>query len=198
LNAYYRPMNTETILLVEDDRLVLFTIAQGLRAAGYSVIEADSGESALEICKNFTPDLAILDMRMKTVSGLDVAKWLNENIPTPFLFLSAYDDHDTVKAATSSGAMSYLVKPVSVPQILPSIRTALARCKEIRKLKDSEQNLTHALNSNREISVAIGILMERRNIGQQKSFELIRQSARDRRRKTTEMAAEIINGSFDT
>jgi response regulator NasT len=191
-------MSTVTILLADDDRLVLFTIAQGLRAAGYFVIEADCGESAIDICKDITPDLAILDMRMKGISGLDVAQWLNENMPTPFIFLSAYDDHDTVEAATSSGAMSYLVKPVNLPQILPGIHTALARGKEMRKLKETEQHLTHAINSNREISIAMGILMERKNIGQQKSFELIRRSARDRRRKTTDMAADIISGKFDT
>lgn len=191
-------MNTESILLVEDDRLVLFTIAQGLRAAGYSVVEADCGECVVEICKKFTPDLAILDMRMKDVSGLDVAKWLNENMPTPFIFLSAYDDEATVEAAAAAGAMSYLVKPVSVHQILPGIRAAFARGKEIRKLKDAEQHLTHALNNTRDISVAMGILMERKNIGPQKSFELIRRSARDRRRKTTETATDIISGKIVT
>jgi two-component system, response regulator PdtaR len=191
-------MSTLTILLAEDDRLVLFTLAQGLRAAGYFVIEADCGERAIDICKHTSPDLAILDMRMKAVSGLDVAQWLNENMPTPFIFLSAYDDQETIEAATSAGAMSYLVKPVDVHQILPGIRVAIARGKEMRKLKEAEQHLTHAVNNNREISVAMGVLMERKRIGQQDSFELIRRSARDRRRKTVDIATDIISGKHDT
>jgi len=190
-------MNTETILLAEDDRLVLHTMAKGLRSAGYTVIEADCGECAIEFCRDITPDLAILDMQMKEISGLDVAKWLNENMSTPFMFLSAYDDKETVNAATTTGALSYLVKPVDVKQILPGIRTAIARGKEIRKLKETEQHLTTAVNNNREISVAMGILMERMHIGQQESFKLIRSSARDQRRKTIEIATDIISGKLD-
>lgn len=191
-------LNTETILLAEDDRLVLFTLAQGLRAAGYTVIEADCGERAIEFCKDITPDLLVLDMRMKAVSGLDVAKWLNENMPTPFIFLSAFDDQDTVQAATSTGALGYLVKPVDIHQILPGIRAAIARGKEILKLKETEQRLTHVINNSREISVAMGVLMERKHIGQQDSFELIRRSARDRRRKTIDIATDIISGKHET
>jgi AmiR/NasT family two-component response regulator len=189
-------MHTETILLADDDRLILYTIARGLRAAGYTVIEADSGESAIELCQEVLPDLAIMDMRMKDLSGLDVAKWLNANMPTSFIFLSAYDDHETVQAATSSGALGYLVKPVTVQQMLPCIRAALARGEEIRKLRATEQQLNHAVSSNRDLSVAIGMLMERHDIGQQEAFEKLRQNARDQRRKTLEIAADIIRGKI--
>lgn len=189
-------MHTETILIADDDRLILFSLAKGLRDAGYTVIEANSGERAIETCQDVTPDLAILDMRMKGLSGLDVAKWLNDNLPIPFIFLSAYDDQETVQGATAAGAMAYLVKPVDVHQILPSLRAALARGAEIRKLRETEQHLNKTLNNSRDISVAMGILMARQNIGQQAAFESIRRSARDQRRKTAEIAADIILGNF--
>lgn len=190
-------MHTETILIADDDRLILFSLAKGLRAAGYTVIEADSGERAIDAFGDITPDLAILDMRMKGLSGLDVARWLHEHTATPFIFLSAYDDAETVHNATAAGALGYLVKPVDVLKILPGIRAALARGVEIRKLKESEQHLSHSLNDSRDISVAMGILMERMNIGQQEAFEKIRRNARDERRKAREVAADIINGQCD-
>lgn len=189
-------MHTETILIADDDRLILFSLAKGLRTAGYTVIEADSGERAIETCQDVTPDLAILDMRMKGLSGLDVAKWLHDNMPIPFIFLSAYDDQETVQGATAAGAMAYLVKPVDVHQILPSLRAALARGAEIRRLRETEQQLNKTLNNSRDISLAMGILMERQNIGQQAAFETIRRSAREQRRKTAEIAADIILGKF--
>jgi len=189
-------IHTETILLADDDRLILHTMARGLRGAGYTVIEADSGQSSIELCQEVLPDLAILDMRMKDLSGLDVAKWLNANMPTSFIFLSAYDDHETVQAATSLGALGYLVKPVSVQQMLPSIRAALARGEEIQQLKTTEQQLNHAINSSRDLSVAIGMLMERLDIGQQEAFEKIRQNAREQRCKTLQIAADIIRGKI--
>lgn len=187
-------MPSETLLIVDDDRVILFSLAEGLRAAGYTVIEAGSGERAIEICGDITPDLAILDMRMRGLSGIEVAQWLRENTRTPFIFLSAYDDRETVEGATQAGALGYLVKPVDVQQILPGIRAALTRGAEICQLRDSEKNLTHALNRNREISVALGILMERHHIGQQDAFEMLRKTARDQRRKTADIAGEIIAG----
>lgn len=189
-------MHTETLLIADDDRLILFSLAKGLRAAGYTVIEANSGERAIELCHDITPDLAILDMRMQGLSGLDVAKWLSENTTTPFIFLSAYDDLEIVQDATTAGALGYMIKPMDVHQMLPGIRAALARGMEIRKLKEKEQHLSHTLNNSRDISVAMGILMAHLNIGQQEAFEKIRRSARDQRRKTTEIAADIIIGKF--
>lgn len=187
-------MPSETLLIADDDRVILFALAEGLRAAGYTVIEASSGERAIEICSDITPSLAILDMRMRGLSGLDVAKWLRENSQTPFIFLSAYDDRETVEDATAAGALGYLIKPVDVHQILPTIRAALTRGAEIRQLRDTEKNLTHALNSSRDISVAMGMLMERYNLGQQDAFEKLRKTARDQRRKAAEIAADIISG----
>lgn len=189
-------MPTETLLIVDDDRVILYALAEGLRAAGYTVIEASSGERAIEICRDITPSLAILDMRMRGLSGLDVAKWLQENSQIPFIFLSAYDDRETVEDATAAGALGYLIKPVDVHQILPTIRAALKRGAEIRQLRDTEKHLTHALHSSRDISVAMGILMERHNIGQQDAFEKLRKTARDQRRKAAEIAADIISGKL--
>lgn len=186
-------MHNEIILIADDDRLILFSMAKSLRAVGYTVVEANSGEHAIDICRDITPDLAILDMRMKDVSGVDVGKWLNENTQTPFIFLSAYGDSEAVQSATSAGALGYLVKPADVHQILPTIRAALARGEEIRKLRETEQQLTHTLNNSRTLSVAIGILMERQNIGQQEAFETIRHIARNQRRNIQSVSNELIN-----
>jgi two-component system, response regulator PdtaR len=195
-NEVASPLSLPTIMVVDDDRLILFSLAKGLRAAGYVVIEADSGEQALEMCADISPDLAILDMRMPGLSGLEVAQWLKENTSTGFMFLSAYDEQEIVKQAAASGALGYLVKPVDVPRVLPTVQAALARAEEIRKLRQSEHHLNIALKNSRDISVAMGILMERHKIGQQESFERLRRAARNQRRKAAEVAAAIINGDF--
>lgn len=190
-------MPNETILIADDDETILLSISQGLQTAGYSVLEAASGEHAITLCQEIAPDLAILDMSMDELSGLDVAEWLNINLPIPFIFLSGYNDLRTVQAATAAGALGYLVKPVTAQKLVPSVRAALARGKEIRQLRDNEQHLTLAVNNNREISVAIGMLMERHRISQQEAFERIRIAARGQRRKTREIADEIIMHKFD-
>lgn len=188
-------MNPATILVVDDDRLILFTLAKGLRDAGYTVIEADSGELAIEMCTDISPDLAVLDIHMPGLSGLEVGQWLKKHTCTPFIFLSAYNDQTTVRQATDSGALGYLVKPLDVDRILPTVQAALARAEDMHQLQQSEQHLNLALKSSRDISLAMGILMERKKIGQQEAFELLRGSARKQRRKTAEIAAEISAGN---
>ena len=184
-------MNT-TILLVEDDRLVLHTIARGLRAAGFRVIEAESGEAAMQQSLNSRPDLAVLDMRLADMSGIEFAQWLKSTLGVPFLFFSAYDDLQIVEEAAKLGALGYLVKPLDVPQMLPTIRTALQRAQEIQRLQQAEIDLSTALKTSRSISMAIGLLMQRFEIGADASFEALRAYCRSNRMRMIDVAVQIV------
>ncbi|MBI4204300.1 MAG: response regulator [Betaproteobacteria bacterium] len=181
------------ILVVDDDRLILATLAKGLRQAGYDITEASSGEIALRLAAELKPDLALLDVRMPGMSGLAVAEQLGATHDVPFIFLSAYGDPDIVEQATRHGALGYLVKPVDVPQIIPAIEAARARAAEIRKLRATGEQLSSALEGDREISVAMGILMERRGLDRREAFETLRASARAQQRKLKDVAAEVVN-----
>src|SRR5512134_2577061 len=121
-----------TLMVVDDDRLVLATLVAGLKQAGFDVIEADNGGDAILLARKYRPRLAILDMRMQGKSGMDVARYLAANTDTGFMFLSAFGDSDIVEEATRMGALGYLVKPLDVRQIVPAVRAALARWDELR------------------------------------------------------------------
>ncbi len=181
-----------TILLVEDDRLVLHTLAQGLRKAGYGTLEADSGEEAMQICADKRPDLALLDMRLPGISGADIAQWLKNSLNVDSLFLSAYNDPETVGTAAEMGALGYLVKPLDVPQIVPAVRTALLRSKEIKKLHQTEIDLSTALKTSRNISVAIGLLMQRFDSGADDTFNALRTYCRNQRKRMIDVADQIV------
>jgi response regulator NasT len=115
------------LLIADDDRLVLATLGRGLRAAGYSTREAASGEEALRLAAECAPDLALLDVRMPGVSGLEVARRLAAEGRVPFLFLSAYGDEEIVEQAAEHGALGYLVKPLDVAQVVPALEGLLAK-----------------------------------------------------------------------
>jgi CheY-like chemotaxis protein len=116
-----------TILVCDDDRLVLATLVHGLKSAGYDVVEADNGDDAILLARERRPDLALLDMRMNGKTGLDVAAYLRDHVGTPFMFLSAFNDERIVRQAVEFGALAYLVKPLDVRQIVPAVEAALAR-----------------------------------------------------------------------
>jgi AmiR/NasT family two-component response regulator len=179
------------ILVVDDDRLILATLSKGLRQAGYEVGEANSGDDALRLTDELKPDLALLDIRMPGMSGVELAQHLvGKRIP--FIFLSAYGDPEIVRQATELGALGYLVKPLDLPQVIPSLEAALARAREIRALHDKESQLSSALESGREASTAVGILMERRGLDRKEAFEALREHARAQRRRLNDAAAELV------
>ncbi len=184
-----------TILVVDDDRLILATLANGLEEAGYKVITASSGDEALQLCSAHNPDIALLDIRMPGMSGIELSRKLHEHCPIPYLFLTAYDDQELVDNAIESGALGYLVKPLDVARILPSIETALKRGADIHKLQESESHLTRALSGDRAISTAVGIIMERYRLTEQEAFERLRHNARSARVKLQVTAKELCEAS---
>lgn len=114
------------ILVVDDDRLVLATLTHGLSQAGYEVIDADNGDDAILLARQHRPELALLDIRMEGKSGFDVAAYLREYCQIPFMFLSAFTDEATVNQVKKLGALTYLVKPLDIQQIVPAVEAAFA------------------------------------------------------------------------
>ena len=180
----------EKILVADDDRVVLLTLSEGLREAGFEVIEARDGLQALALCQSQAPELALLDIRMPGLDGLELARRLRDETKVPFLFFSAYGDEAFVKRAVEIGALGYLIKPLVVTAIVPAIRTALARSRDISGLQG-------ALESNRTIATAVGMLMRTEGLDQPAAFERLRQRARTQRRKLEDLARNMVESRQD-
>ena len=151
------------ILLVDDDAILLDYLSTILRHAGHDTLEAGSAPEALQRVAEREADigLALLDINMPGMSGLDLAQRLKEHTSVPFMFLSSSDDAETARQAASHGAVGFLVKPVDAARLLPAFESALARADEIRQLRRTEANLNAALVAGRETSLAVGLLMAR-------------------------------------
>jgi two-component system, response regulator PdtaR len=182
------------VLVVDDDRLVLAALAEGLRGAGYRVTGATSAEDALAAAGRDVPDLALLDVRMPGMNGIELGGRLRE-AGVPFLYLSAYGDREAVENALEEGALGYLVKPLDIQQIVPSLEAALVRARDLRKLRETEAQLSAALTGTREISMAVGLLMMRDRINREDAFELLRANARAQRRAVAEIAKELLGSA---
>jgi response regulator NasT len=181
------------ILLLDDERLILATLGRGLRSAGFEVLTAESVEEALgHLASAERPDLAILDVNLPGQSGLAFALRLRELDRIPFLMLSAYGEPAYVEQAAQCGALAYLVKPIDVVQLVPEVHAALARATEIKELRDTREQLQQALDSERDISMAVGVLIVRRGIDRKAAFEWLRQSARQQRRRIALVAADLV------
>lgn len=181
-----------SLLLVDDDRLVLATLARSLRTAGFGVETADSGEEALRIAASARFDLAVLDIRMPGLSGIETAERLRTEHAIPSMFLSAFDDRDLVRQAVDAGGLGYVIKPVDAPQVVPAIDAALARARDLDELRETRNQLERSLAGGRDTNVAIGILMERHRATRSDAFEMLRREARRARRKLEDQAGDLL------
>lgn len=185
-----------TLMVVDDDRLVLATLVAGLKQAGFDVIEADNGDDAILLARKHKPRLAILDMRMQGKSGMDVARYLAANTDTGFMFLSAFGDSDIVEEATRMGALGYLVKPLDVRQIVPAVRAALSRAGEMRgPAPVAPPADAPPAAPGRDEYIAIGILMERLRIDYDRALAALRLQAGAENRDVAELASTMVDAA---
>jgi response regulator NasT len=183
------------ILLVDDDPLLLEYLSAVLGHAGHDTLTANSAAEALQRVAEREVDiaLALLDVNMPGMSGLDLARRLKEHTSVAFMFLSSVDDAETARQAASHGAVGFVVKPVDAARLLPAFESALARADEIRQLRRTEANLNAALAAGRETSLAVGLLMTRFQTDRNTAFEVLRDHARSSRRKVNEVAEQLVS-----
>lgn len=184
-------MRRTKLLVADDDAITLATLDRGLRAASYEVITASNGDDAVRIGCRERPDLAILDVRMPGLFGIEAARRLRDRAGIYSIFLSAYAEREVVELATKEGALGYVVKPVSPTQLIPAIRAALERAADLRRLQETEEALTQALENNREISIAIGMGMQRFDLTKPIAFETFRAYSRNHQIKMVDLARRL-------
>jgi response regulator NasT len=183
------------LLVVDDDSLVLATLSMGLREEGYEIFEASSASEAIELAARYQPELALLDIRMPGQSGIELANTLYRRWKIPFLFLTAFNDKETVDEAIAEGAMGYLVKPIDINKIVPTIETALYRGRERHQLQQKEHDLSRALHTGRETSIAIGVIMSHTTLDQEQAEQALRAFARKHRVRMRDVALRVLEAA---
>ena len=168
--------NKGTILVVDDNRLVLATLTDGLTQAGYRVIDADNGDDAILLAREHKPDLALLDIRMEGKSGFDVAQYLRTQCRMPFMFLSAFSDEETVAQVEALGAVAYLVKPLDIRQIVPAVEAAFAHLEAGRSEARAGQAPPQRGAASNDplpavVAMAAGVLMHRHSLTRIEALE---------------------------
>ena len=123
-------MNSEerTILIVDDDDVILTIAELGLKRAGFNVVRCNSGMACLESLMYYTPDMILLDVEMPVMSGIQTLKVLkdNDNFKNiPVMFLTGATDAETVVAAKGLGAVGYVVKPFVPQELVDKVKSIL-------------------------------------------------------------------------
>jgi response regulator NasT len=189
--------NKGTILVVDDNRLVLATLTDGLTQAGYRVVDADNGDDAILLAREHKPDLALLDIRMEGKSGFDVAQYLRTQCRMPFMFLSAFSDEETVAQVEALGAVAYLVKPLDIRQIVPAVEAAFAHLEAGRREARVEPEAARrgAASSDplpANVAMAAGVLMQRHSLRREAALERLGRLAAEEGRSLAAQAESLL------
>jgi two-component system KDP operon response regulator KdpE len=120
-------MNNATILVVDDEPQLRRAMKATLTDLGYSVIEAKTGEEALEGLRSETPDLVLLDLNMPGIGGLETCRAIRETSDVPIIVLSVRNTERDKVQVLDAGADDYVTKPFGIQELLARIRAAMRR-----------------------------------------------------------------------
>src|SRR5687767_6832947 len=166
------------ILIAEDETIIRLDLRDLLERSGFEVCaEAKDGEEAIALARSEEPDLAVLDVKMPRLDGIEAARRILDERPIPIVMLTAYGQDELVSRAVEAGVFGYLVKPFREQDLLPAIRAARARHAELEALRDEAESLAEALATRKVVERAKGLLMERESLTEQEAFARLRRAS---------------------
>ena len=118
------------VLVVDDEAQIIRVLRHILNAHGYAVRAAEDGEAALDVFREWTPDLVLTDLQMPNVDGLELCRRIRKGSGVPIVVLSVRDDEKTIVKALDSGADDYVTKPFGTNELLARLRAAFRRVPE--------------------------------------------------------------------
>jgi len=181
------------ILVAEDETIIRLDLKEMLARAGYDVCaEARDGEEAIALARSEEPDLAIMDVKMPKVDGIEAARRILDERPIPIVMLTAYGQDELVSRAVEAGVFGYLVKPFREQDLLPAIATARARHEELAAVREEAESLTEALAARKVIERAKGLLMEKENISEADAFARLRRASQSSGRPLKVIAEAVV------
>jgi len=185
------------ILLAEDESIIRMGLRRILEDAGHRVVAAPDGRTAVKLARQTGPDLAILDIKMPGLDGLEVARQIYARRPLPIVVLTAYGDRELVEQAAELPILAYLIKPVDEQELLATLEVATARFAEQQHLVRQANDLEERLESRKVVERAKGVLMQRESLSEREAYLRIQRHARQERRTMRQVAEAILRRPQD-
>jgi response regulator NasT len=141
------------------------------------------------------PDVILLDIKMPGMDGLEAARKIMHERPTPIVMLTAFSQRELVNEAKDASVFGYLVKPVKEDLLDATLDLAVTRFKEWQKLQKEMQDLEKSLAARQVVEKAKFLLMEKQGLTEQQAFNKIHRTSRSRRVTMQQVAQEILDSA---
>jgi response regulator NasT len=185
------------VVIAEDEAIIRMDLRETLEEEGYVVVgETGRGDQAVDLVRELQPDLAILDVKMPGIDGLEAAGIITAEKLCGVLILTAFSQREVIEQARDAGALAYLVKPFQKSDLIPAIEVAIGRFRELRNLTGEIDALGEQLEARKLIDRAKGLLMDECDMKESEAFTFIQRTAMSERTRMREVAERILDGSL--
>lgn len=192
------------VVIAEDEAIIRLDLKEILEAEGYEVVgETGRGDEAVELVASHDPDLAILDVKMPGLDGIEAARRITADRKVAVLILTAFSQRNLIEDARDAGVSAYLVKPFQRSELVPAIEVALARFQELRAIEEESARLSgevasleDKLETQRVVGRAKGVLMDNNGLGEADAFSFIQRTAMTNRTTMRDVAQRILDGKL--
>jgi response regulator NasT len=185
------------VVIAEDEAIIRLDLKETLEEEGYIVVgETGRGDKAVELVRELRPDLAILDIKMPGMDGIEAARLITKDRICGVLVLTAFSQREIIEEARDAGALAYLVKPFQKSDLIPAIEVAIGRFKELQALNGEVDALGEQLEARKSIDRAKGILIDQFKMSESDSYGFIQRGAMNHRTTMKAVADMVVAGEL--
>ena len=188
---------TLRVVIAEDEAIIRMDLRETLEEEGYEVVgETGRGDQAVELVRSLMPDLAVLDVKMPGMDGLQAADIITREKLCAVLILTAFSQREIIEQARDAGALAFLVKPFQKSDLVPAIEVAIGRFRELRDLSGEISALGEQLEARKVIDRAKGLLIDECGLRESDAFGFIQRTAMSERSRMRDVAERILAGTL--
>ncbi|MEE3452252.1 ANTAR domain-containing response regulator [Dialister sp.] len=181
------------IVIADDESLSSMDLKEMLEEAGHEVVGVGSdGVEALDLVKEKHPDLAILDVKMPRLDGIQAAKMIAHDNLAPVVLLTAFGDEDMIEKAKKSMVFGYVMKPVEERTLFPAIQIAVGQYRLKRDMVDRVKNMERELAARKIVDRAKGLLMDYYHITEEDAYRRMQQTSMKRGITIADVAQRVV------
>ena len=185
------------VVIAEDEAIIRLDLKETLEEEGYDVVgETGRGDKAVELVRELRPDIAILDIKMPGMDGIEAARHITKDRICGVLVLTAFSQREVIEEARDAGALAYLVKPFQKTDLVPAIELAIGRFAEMKLLSGERDALDEQLQLRKVLDRAKGILIDSFSMTEQAAFDFIQKGAMSSRSRMKDVAQRVIDGDL--
>lgn len=185
------------VVIAEDEAIIRLDLRETLEEEGYEVVaETGRGDKVLDLVREHKPDLAILDIKMPGIDGLEASRLINAEKLCPVVLVTAFSQREIVEQARDAGALAYIVKPFQKSDLVPAIEVALGRYRELKLLASEVGALEEQLETRKLIDRAKGVLIDKAGHSEADAYAFIQRAAMSERARMRDIAERILGGTL--